>query len=190
VCRTGRWLAALHGADVDELPGVDVDAIRRQLLRFEGGLRTAMGADWARMRRCIEALAAAWPLSAEVVVTHGDFQPKNIFVDDAHVTVIDFDRCALAPPARDLGHFLVQSMTMSFVRCGTFDRITGWNDAFLEGYLGRPGPPSVDGLALAITYSLIEIMYYRLFVKPVRDPSFVPAWLDECERQLETAAAW
>ena len=52
------------------------------------------------------------------------------------MTVIDFDRFALAHPARDVGHFIGQSMTMSYTRTGSFEEIEPWNMAFLKEYAG------------------------------------------------------
>ena len=43
------------------------------------------------------------------MLTHGDFQPKNIHLDRSRLVVIDFDRAAWAPAGRDLGHFIGQT---------------------------------------------------------------------------------
>jgi aminoglycoside phosphotransferase (APT) family kinase protein len=120
-----------------------------------------------------------------LVPTHGDFQPKNILVAGSRVTVIDFDRFALAHPARDLGHFVAQSTTMAAARTGSLSTTRAWNDAFLDEYRRHAPPEALVALNVFTARSLLEILYYRLVVRPVRDPGFVPAWVDECERCLE-----
>jgi len=183
---TGRWLAKLHalpGGTIDPLPA---DHETRKLTTYSAELAKVLPGSAVRIAALtasvLEALAIAE--NTAPVPTHGDYQPKNIYVADSLVTVIDWDRVALAHPARDLGHFLGQSMTMSFSRTGSFDAIAAWNEAFLDGY--RQGGAVIDAaLPAYLARTFLEILYYKLVVKPVKDPSFVPAWLDECERWSE-----
>ncbi len=41
----------------------------------------------------------------ELVPSHGDFSPRNIFMSPRRITFIDWDRFQLADPARDLAYF-------------------------------------------------------------------------------------
>ncbi len=124
---------------------------------------------------------------ARPVVTHGDFQPGNIHLDDDRVVVIDFDRAASALAARDLGHFIGQTLTMGASWHGCFEAAAGWVDAFLRGYTAADGDPSaVAGAPAYVARTFAEVLYYRLVVRPMPDWSFVPAWLDAWERCLDT----
>lgn len=181
---TARWLAKLHATEVRRaapLPG-DFESIKLSKYRDE---LAATAPGWAgRVAEVTSSVVSSLAnLEAGCLVpTHGDYQPKNIYVSKAQVTVIDWDRFALAHPARDVGHFLGQCMTMSYVRTGSFDRIRPWNEAFLEEYAARAPVALGPVLHAYLTRTFLEILYYKLVVKPVKDRAFVPAWVDECER--------
>ncbi|MFP5371823.1 MAG: phosphotransferase family protein, partial [Actinomycetes bacterium] len=185
VTMTGRWLAKLHNVrlgDGSEL----LDPVREaaRLATFRDALVTACPWAATRVSRLVEQVTTDGTATGPLVPTHGDFQPKNVHVIADRVTVIDFDRFALAEPARDLGHFVAQSMTMSYVRTGSFDAVQAWNRAFLDAYVAEAPPRALAGMAVATVRSMLEILYYKLVVRPVRDASFLGAWLDECDRCL------
>src|SRR3990170_3177643 len=182
-----RWLAKLHGASVGADSVLRPEYEEEKLLTYSNVLAQVCPQFAPRIGRLTERIVP--PLMkltpSQAVPTHGDFQPKNIYICRNRVTVIDFDRFALAHPARDVGHFIGQSMTMSYVRTGSFKEIEPWNAAFLDEYarLAPAGPPRE--LSLFVIRTFLEVLYYKLFVRPVKDPSFVPAWLDACERWLD-----
>ncbi len=180
----GRWLAKLHSTDGGSasrpLPaGYETDKVTT----YASALAEAHPAVAGRVQAVAAAAAGALDGTGDglMVPTHGDYQPKNIYVNRRQTTVIDFDRHALAAPARDLAHFIGQCMTMSWVRTGSFARIASWNDAFLEAY-GDTRRAGLDLLPVYLARTFLEILYYKLVVKPVADPSFMSAWLDQCEQ--------
>ncbi|HET9771899.1 MAG TPA: aminoglycoside phosphotransferase family protein [Acidimicrobiia bacterium] len=183
VRKAGRWLAKLHATDVGT-------ATQPLPLRYEAEKLATYAAGIAERHPQfgprVRALAAEVSSIIEdandgnMVPTHGDYQPKNIYVSSRKTSVIDFDRHALAPAGRDLAHFIGQCMTMSWVRTGSFERVAGWNEAFLDGY----SDARRDGLEVLPAYlarTFLEILYYKLVVKPVKDPGFLPDWLERCE---------
>lgn len=182
---TGSWLAKLHNTALADGPLLDRNREAARLETFRDALAVACPSHSARIGGLSERVALDHEVTdAPLVPTHGDFQPKNVHISRGRVTVIDFDRFAVAEPVRDVGHFVAQSMTMSYVRTGSFAAIEEWNRTFLEAY-GRSAPPqALAGLAVATVRSMLEILYYKLVVRPVRDPSFLAAWLDECDRCL------
>lgn len=184
VRRAARWLAKLHG----------MPAARAQLLRLpdeaESAARhgRALGKLFPAFARRIEAITGRVITSMRTlgarpsVPTHGDFQPKNIHVSGDRITVFDFDRFALGHPARDLGHFIAQCLTMSYTRAGAFREVEPWNVAFLDEYRRNAPPEATSALSTFVPRSFLEILHHKLFVFPVADPSFLPAWLDACEQ--------
>ncbi|MGH9035703.1 MAG: phosphotransferase family protein [Acidimicrobiia bacterium] len=185
VRNAGRWLAKLHSTDVGPAsaplpPGFEAD----KLTVYADALAQRHPRLGGRVRDV--AAAAADVLAGDggraLVPTHGDYQPKNIYVNRRRTTVIDFDRHALAPAARDLAHFMGQCMTMSWVRTGSFERIGPWNEAFLAGYRATTGAAGLETLPAYLARTFLEILYYKLVVKPVADPGFASAWLDRCEQ--------
>ena len=193
VRHAGRWLAKLHSADVGPASVPLPRSFEADKLTVYADALAERHPDLGGRAQAVAATAAAVLATAgtgPVVPTHGDFQPKNIYVNRRQTTVIDFDRHAVAPAARDLAHFIGQCMTMSWVRTGSFERIAPWNEAFLAAYTtGAPRTPGTTGrragletLPAYLARTFLEILYYKLVVKPVADPCFAPAWLDQCEQ--------
>jgi len=189
VQRVAQWLARLHDVGEVGLPPLPKEFEQDKLLSYAEGLADAVPEYHARVESLIglttDALAH---VSTQCVTTHGDFQPKNIHLDDQRVVVIDFDRAAWAPAARDIGHFVGQSLTMGASRHGTIDAAASWCDAFMPAYLEAGGAAGVEADVPAyVARTFSEVLFYRLVVRPVADFSFVPAWLDAWEWTLEQA---
>jgi len=188
VVRVGRWLARLHAATDVDVPELADDFEQRKLTEYATALAVVLPEAADRVRtltaRTLNGLTSD---TARHVVTHGDFQPGNIHVDDERVVVIDFDRAASAPAARDLGHFVGQTLTMGASRHGSLAAAESWVEAFLGGYTAAGGDRAAVAAAPAyVARTFAEVLFYRLVVRPVSDPSFVPAWLDAWECALGT----
>lgn len=183
----GRWLGKLHQTRLRSRDGaLPVDFEKKKLSGYCTKLREVLPDHSSRVRdatrHALEQLRAVEKI--RLVPTHGDYQPKNIYVDGSRLTVIDWDRGALAHPARDVGHFVGQCLTMAYAKLGSFEPGTRWNDAFVAGY-SETGPAGWEaGLPPYVARTLLEVLYYKLVVKPVSDPSFVPLWLDQLEDTL------
>jgi tRNA A-37 threonylcarbamoyl transferase component Bud32 len=183
----GRWLARLHAAAGVEVPLLADDFEQRKLTEYATALTASLPKAAHRLAALTARTLAALPRgAAHRVVTHGDFQPGNIHLDEDRVVVIDFDRAASAPAARDLGHFLGQALTMGAARHGSLAAAAPWVGAFLRGYTAGGGDQAAVAAApvyLARTFA--EVLFYRLVVRPVPDWTFVPTWLDAWEGALE-----
>lgn len=184
VRRAAEWLAKLHSMHVARaaaLPLSDeeerVRRYGRDLGRLFPGLARRIDRIAGRVTSSLKALGAHRP-----VPTHGDFQPKNIHAAGDRITVFDFDRFALSHPARDLGHFIGQCLAMSHERTGSFHEIAPWNAAFLDEYARRARRDGLSALPVFVPRTFLEILHFKLCVYPARDPSFLPVWLEECER--------
>jgi tRNA A-37 threonylcarbamoyl transferase component Bud32 len=190
VRRVGAWLARLHSLTGVDVPVLPDDFERRKLSEYTDALAAELPAAAGRLAALtaltLDGLSRG---SARRVVTHGDFQPGNIHLDGNRVVVIDFDRAASAPAARDIGHFIAQTLTMGASRHGQLGAAASWVDAFLHGYAAAGG----DGRAVAaapayVARTFAEVLFYRLVVRPMPDRSFVPAWLDAWEHCLDPTA--
>lgn len=91
----------------------------------------------------MEALAVRLP----AVATHGDFQPRNLLWDSAAriLSVIDFEKAALAPAARDI------ACITAAIRQDQSDLL----DAFYQG-LGRN--PEGDELAATVAFTVLTAL--------------------------------
>jgi aminoglycoside phosphotransferase (APT) family kinase protein len=190
VARVGSWLARLHAVTGVDVPVLPDDFEQRKLTEYTDALAVelpgAAGRLAAMTARTLDGLSRGSPRR---VVTHGDFQPANIHVDANRVVVIDFDRAASAPAARDIGHFIGQTLTMGASRHGHLGAAASWVDAFLHGYTAAGGDDRAVAAAPAyVARTFAEVLFYRLVVRPMPDRSFVPAWLDAWEQSLDPAA--
>jgi hypothetical protein len=193
--RAGRWLARLHGVRGVPVPDLAADFEQLKLTEYTAALTGLMPQAAVRLgglrAATLAALASAGNSTAggPPVVTHGDFQPKNIHLDQHRVVVIDFDRAARAPAARDIGHVIGQTLTMGASRHGDLEAARPWVEAFLAGYAGGGGAAvAVRSAPAYVARTFAEVLFYRLVVRPVNDTSFVPDWLDAWEAAVEAAA--
>lgn len=188
--RAGRWLARLHQVRGVQAPDLPPDFERLKLTEYAGALAGILPQAAARVTGLTAAtigeLARA---DGSRVLTHGDFQPKNIHLDRNRLVVIDFDRAAWAPAGRDLGHFIGQTLTMGASRHGNLAAAAPWVDRFLEDYSAAGGDDgAVRSVPAYVARTFAEVLFYRLVVRPVPDPSFVPDWLDAWEGAVSAAA--
>lgn len=146
-----RWLP---GRLVEGTPAQDdPDSYRQagELMAVYHGQLSTHDADWhdkfrVRVERFldrphrispeVESLVRAellgWPSGgAEVVPTHGDWQPRNWLIDDGVVRVIDLGRADLRPRTEDFVRLARQD----------FSRDPRLETAFLEGYGEDPREP-------------------------------------------------
>ena len=145
----GRWLRVLHESAVDDRPA------RQQTRQEIVDLFLALGTYLApRMRShdvegFVEAgieAASTLPDQLPLVVSHGDFAPRNILVDrSGRIAVIDLLARWQAPPYEDLAGFLValhtsraNAVTRGVVFGRALDRL---EPAFLTGYYGSEAVP-------------------------------------------------
>lgn len=187
VRRVARWLARLHAAPGVGLRGLATDFETMKLAEYGRALAAALPAMAGRIAELTDAtLGRLAEATADApVVTHGDFQPKNVHLDPSRVVVIDFDRAASAPAARDLGHFVGQTETMGAALHGDLAVTSSWVAAFLDQYVASGGSTAaVRSIPGYVARTFAEVLYYRVVVRPVPDASFVPTWLDAWERHL------
>lgn len=126
--RAGTLLRAFHNLAARPSQGTDAAATRRAIAWLDSTHAIAPDVE-GRLRT---ALAALPPVEADLVPTHGDWQPRNWLVDGDEVRVIDFGRFAFRPAATDFVRLAAQEWREN-PACET---------AFFEGYGGDPRHPS------------------------------------------------
>lgn len=175
----GQWLARCHAVAGDLVPPLPDDHVPARTDRQRDALREVLGSPPPLLDRlCLQALRAASP--GAPVLTHGDYQPKNVHVGRGRLVVIDLDRAAQAPGARDLGSFVVQTWTMTASSTGSGRGAQGCLRAFRTAYEAH-APQPAEALGPHVAVALLEVLYYRLVVRPVPDPRPCLGWLEELE---------
>lgn len=103
---------------------------------------------------------------SEILVQgHGDFHPKNIFInkeeDSEYIAVIDFDSSYLLPRAFDVGTFMAQYINMFFNEREIQRSVP--SDIFLETYLASAKDLEEDFMSQVQLYkarACLSILYY------------------------------
>jgi hypothetical protein len=179
-----KWLHQLHSLPLPVEVTCEYDTERTALEVFTENLRGRepwlaryVDGQGARLR---ERMAEWRGLRATRV--HGDFHPENIYVSGGAVTVIDFDRFAIADPAKDVGSFIAQVRAMSYFS-GLPARLAQLNErVFVEEYIrGIPSNQAgslLDRVAAYVEFFALEVAYYTLCVLRVNDPGFARNWLN------------
>ena len=133
---SGRALAGLHQSDATTAP---VHPVGAELADLDRQLRL-VASIWPRLaaplRRHANLLAEEVPSTGEVVLSHGDFTPSQVLIDDERCGVVDLDGLCWADPALDIGRFLAQLDLIVMKACGEGGRsiAADLGDSFLRGY--------------------------------------------------------
>lgn len=144
IIATGRALARLHDSDMATAPAHPVshelDDLWREL-QLVARTWPDIGAD---MLRHVDRLAEEAPTAPDLVLSHGDFTPSQVLIDDDRPAVVDLDGLCWADPARDLGRFVAQLDPLVTKGHGPRSRsiVDDLVGAFLHGYL--EGNPRAD----------------------------------------------
>ena len=99
-----RLLADLHGSGVTVPRRRDAAALIRSGRRKVEELGSSAGV--LRLGRLvIDALDGARPQAGPLVVSHGDFSPRNVLLTASGLALIDFDRLQMSAPERDISYW-------------------------------------------------------------------------------------
>jgi hypothetical protein len=156
------WLAALHATPLRPPPAPparDAVAVRRFAAELGAVFPGHAGLD-ALAERVAERLLTDATAPAP---THGDFHPKNVFLDGHRVAVIDFDTFAAREPAWDLGYAVGQLLCMSRFRHGSFEPGLAAAVAFLDAYASRKAAPPWRRVATFIARTLLQSLHFELY---------------------------
>jgi aminoglycoside phosphotransferase (APT) family kinase protein len=195
--RAGKILRALHAAQPDPGDGLaprglgdDADEVHKAA----GHIRFLTPDTGARLDELLDRARALHDrLPGEPpVLTHGDYKTDHLLATPDRLTVIDFDTCALADPALDLGKLLADirwwaaaGRPVDLVRAGSH---------LLEGY----GAADAERLLRARLYEVVVLA--KLTVRRVRvaDPDWArrtaellnrcAELLDSLERDIDRGA--
>ena len=173
--QAGAALRLLHNAPASITPGLPTLNL---VTEARGLVRTCehiqlflptVGQTVQRLCAEIPEAYAALPQEAPTFV-HGDWKADHLLVAPdrtAPLTLIDFDTCALADPALDIGKFLADLTWWEIT--GQRSGVTQAQDAFLAGYNLTPDHPRLRRARLWAALIGIKMTAHRV-------PVFDPAW--------------
>ncbi|MEZ4661178.1 MAG: aminoglycoside phosphotransferase family protein [Caldilineaceae bacterium] len=137
LAQTGAALHTLHRAPAsltNGLPPLPMDAELKAIKRTCEHIAALLPDVWRQIQSILAQAAAMYatlPQEAPTFV-HGDFKADHVLAAGDRLTLIDFDSCALADPAYDIGKFIADLVWWDGdVRSAACERAV---DAFLDGY--------------------------------------------------------
>jgi aminoglycoside phosphotransferase (APT) family kinase protein len=86
--------------------------------------------------RALKLLAENAPDDERLVVSHGDFSPRNVIVSPTGLRLIDFDRVQMASPARDVSYLGAWLWVTALQQTLPGDALPAWDNAdrFVAAY--------------------------------------------------------
>jgi len=186
--RAGKWLAKLHRTRVTHTRRFSVKEEEEILDSWAQRLdiRPSLGGSVGNMKnRIVERIRPVEPES--FTLTHGDFHPKNIFVDSDSLTAIDFDQSCIFDPARDVGYFIAElfvQMALKKRRYETALNAVRLREHFVREYARRMSREFLDRVASYEASSYLEHLNYRVLMGEFDLPDF-RHWLREAEICLQ-----
>ena len=133
------------------------------------------------LERLSEATSSASHAPVELVPSHGDFSPRNILISSRRIAFVDWDRCQLADPARDLAYFGAWCWVME-LRTG---RRPDWKpgDELVDQYQAiRPVPGLMDRIGFYRAVGLARIAHSRIHLW--KSEQWVASIIEEALRWL------
>lgn len=168
---TAKWLAMLHNMKLKISPADEY--LRIEPERVEYYLKSLTESNNKHLQRVSEIKDLVLSKEIELITNrpeilvqgHGDFHPKNIFIDKEDnkefVAVIDFDSSYQLPRAFDVGTFLAQYLNMFFTNGEVQQKAPA--GIFLDTYLNLVNDLEEDFLNQVNLYKArasLSILYY------------------------------
>lgn len=179
----GTALAELHGQRLKRLPQVGSAAEALDMMAMVSDLCHLHPVLAGKIKTLSRTIAEGLiQLPQQWCSTHGDFKPDQVLLQGRAVTLLDFDRAAVAHPARDLGSFLAQ-LEYQILR-GTLDDgcRTAAAQGLLIGYTAQEEVPAPESIQL---YKALHL--FKRLPEPFRYR--VPNWPTCMEKMLHRIEA-
>lgn len=174
---SAEWLAALHGAPVRAVAGLnDANAVAM----WARELTERLPSEASRIGTIEDAVLRelADPIR-ETVPCHGDFHAMNIFIaDSGRITGIDLDKFCQHEPEADVGYFISQTASFGYFSTGSFETTARSREAFLEQYQstsGRQVRTRRAGLYIAMAF--LKNLHFELVLLKTDRTQYVEPWL-------------
>ena len=178
-----KLLAELHGSDVLPATRRSSRAVVRSADRKAARIAELSPAHGALAKQVVEAITAARIKERELVPSHGDFSPRNVFVGADRLALIDWDRLQLADPARDVVYFGTYDWA-DWLRRGRAPNRDALGRAVEVYEAARPGTKLKRALPFYIAASCLRRAASVLELWP-EQAWLAPAWLRTALRELE-----
>jgi hypothetical protein len=186
--RVAEWLLRLQECAVStEIMGWERDAL---LVRTAADALAERFPRYApRIKTLAERLLELLPSDRrQLVPSHGDFHPNNVFTTARLTTVIDFDTFGRREPAFDPGYAIGQLLIMSFLKTGSFAAGARAALPFWERY-HQEGRAPWRRVAVQVARTFLQSLHYELCTLCNQRLVLLDLWPELIEEWLESGRA-
>jgi thiamine kinase-like enzyme len=147
--RCAHWLARFHASAPRVGP---VTNVNKMMFKSKSQTRklARLGRPFAEKSGQLLAELEAWATErlaiVEICASHGEYNPSHVVLDSDRTVVIDWDKCQVSDPARDVATFMVVTKWLALDHTGdigTFDSVA---DTFFQAYVSKRGPQILERL--------------------------------------------
>jgi hypothetical protein len=121
-----------------------------------------------------------------LVLSHGDFHPKNILVTTASTTVIDFDHFGAREAAFDVGYAIAHLLSGSYLKLGTLAPGGRASLAFWRRYEQDAPEVAWPRVAAQVARTLLQITHFMLCPMQADRPDVLELFPDLMEACLDS----
>jgi thiamine kinase-like enzyme len=186
-----NWLTRMHAIPLTKVRASIRTRANADLKRFYEELAALIPEEKARLKSIYDQCLQKSSLLSkdQSILLHGDFHPKNIFIDDQKVTAIDFDHHFVGDAAWDVAYLACQIQISSFFKKGDFHYfqpvVKHFIDAYLQAHPSYNQESFMERLALYSARSLFESLHYELCVLKTGKVTILDPFLRMCQRYLQ-----
>ncbi len=177
-----QLLVRLHRSEVEVPRQRHAHRLIRSLRRKTADAVPALGRPFAE---AVERVDASRPDEEHLVVSHGDFSPRNVLEAADRLVLIDFDRLQMAGPGRDVGYL----GAWCWATIAQHDGVGRWElgDAFAGSYR-RHGGLEITGTAMRFHRACGLLRIAQSWSALADHPDLALRIIDEAVGQLRATA--
>lgn len=163
--QAATWVLDLQALDLD-LPasnGRGLDACAPQLVEVAAVAGQAHSRELSRLAQLLQRAAHDDRAGAvQLVASHGDLHPANLFVAPGAVTAIDLDTVAAREPAYDVGYAVAHLVITPWLAGGPIQHALTASGRYWDTYRLGAGPATDRRVAVQAARALVQSLHFEL----------------------------
>lgn len=187
--RAATWLLDLQGAPL-HLPASDrrgLGAALPQLVELAAVLAPDRGRELGELARRLQEAHGA--VQDDVVTSHGDLHPANLFLTGDAVVAIDLDTVAAREPAYDVGYAVSHLVVTSLLAGAPPEHGVAAAARLWDAYRRGGGVATEHRVAVQAARALVQSLHFELVTYGTGRVELAPQWVGAALALLEQGRA-
>ena len=187
--RAAAWLLDLQGVPLD-LPGSDrrgLPGALPQLVELAAVLGPRQGRRLADLARRLQAPPGG--AGGDLVSSHGDLHPANLFVTGGAIVAIDLDTVAAREPAYDVGYAVCHLLVTPLLAGAPLEHGVAAAARFWDVYRRGGGTATDERIALQAARAFVQSLHFELVTYATGRTDLAELWIGGALVLLEQGRA-